>query len=148
MEFLSQYYLWIKAFHVVAFVSWMAMLFYLPRLFVYHAENIQAQQYVAIAKIQESKLYSFIGQPAMIFTLLTGLLMLGANPGLFATGGWLHTKLLFVAILLVYHFLCGHYLKAFARGTCKKSGKFFRVFNEVPTLCLIVIAICAVTKSF
>ncbi|PAF48228.1 TIGR00701 family protein [Helicobacter sp. 12S02232-10] len=148
MEFLSQYYLWIKALHVIAFVSWMAMLFYLPRLFVYHIENSQTQDYVKIVKLQERRLYSFIGQPAMILTVITGALMISIHPELFSTGGWLHLKLLFVVILLFYHFLCGHYVKTLEYGVCKKSGKFFRIFNEVPTLCLIVIVICAVTKSF
>ncbi|PAF41112.1 protoporphyrinogen oxidase HemJ [Helicobacter sp. 11S03491-1] len=148
MEFLSTYYLWIKAIHVIGFVSWMAMLFYLPRLFVYHAENKDNQSYIRIAKIQERKLYLFIGHPAMIVTILTGILMVGIQPQLFQTGGWLHVKLLFVVILLVYHFMCGRYIKAFDNDVCLRSGRFFRIFNEIPTLCLIVIVICAVTKAF
>lgn len=148
MVFLSEYYLWIKALHIIAFTSWMAMLFYLPRLFVYHAENIQNESYVKVAKVQEQKLYRFIGQPAMGFTVVTGILMISANPALFKSGGWLHLKLFFVLILLCYHFVCGGYVRAFRRDYCPKSGKFFRIFNEVPTLCLIVIAFSVVTKAF
>ncbi|PAF46210.1 TIGR00701 family protein [Helicobacter sp. 12S02634-8] len=146
MEFLDQYYLWIKAVHVIAFVSWMAMLFYLPRLFVYHTENAQVLEYVKIVRIQERKLYSFIGQPAMVVCVLTGALMLALHPTLLTSGGWLHIKLLFVLILLIYHFMCGRFVRLFAMGTTKRSGKFFRFFNEVPTLCLFVIAFCAVVQ--
>lgn len=146
MEFLNEYYLWIKSIHIIAFVSWMAMLFYLPRIFVYHSENRLNQAYSDIAKIQERKLYSFIGKPAMLLTLVSGILMISAHPWLFQTGGWLHTKLLFVVFLLIYHFMCGYYVKAFQKDNCQKSGKFFRLFNEIPTLCLIVIVICAVIK--
>lgn len=146
MEFLNEYYLWIKALHIIAFVSWMAMLFYLPRIFVYHAENHLNQSYSDIAKVQERKLYSFIGNPAMLLTLITGILMISAHPYLFKMGIWLHIKLLFVVFLLVYHFVCGYYVRAFQKDSVQKSGKFFRLFNEIPTLCLVVIVICAVIK--
>ncbi|PAF50524.1 protoporphyrinogen oxidase HemJ [Helicobacter sp. 13S00477-4] len=148
MDFLSGYYLWIKALHVIGVVSWMAMLFYLPRLFVYHIENIQNQGYIGVVKIQERKLYVFIGQPAMALTLITGILMVFIQPQLFSTGAWLHVKLLFVAILLIFHFICGYYVRVLCNDKCNRSGKFFRIFNEVPTICLIVIVVCAVTKVF
>lgn len=148
MDLLGEYYLWIKALHVVAFTSWMSMLFYLPRLFVYHAENIQNDGYTQIVKIQQEKLYRFIGQPAMGLTLITGILMLSANPTLFKSGGWLHLKLFFVVILVCYHFVCGGYVRAFKKDSCARSAKFFRFFNEIPTLCLIVIAFSVVTKAF
>ncbi|MDO7253092.1 protoporphyrinogen oxidase HemJ [Helicobacter cappadocius] len=146
MEILNQYYLWIKAVHIIAFVSWMAMLFYLPRIFVYHVENQSNQSYTNVAKVQERKLYSFIGKPAMLLTLITGILMISINPELFRSGSWLHIKLLFVVFLLIYHFMCGYYVRAFQNDRCEKSGKFFRVFNEIPTLCLVVIVVCAVIK--
>lgn len=146
MEFLNEYYLWIKSIHIIAFVSWMAMLFYLPRIFVYHCENKLNQSYTDIAKIQERKLYSFIGKPAMLVTLISGILMISAHPWLFKTGGWLHIKLLFVVFLLIYHFMCGYYVRVFQKDSCQRSGKFFRLFNEIPTLCLVVIVICAVIK--
>ncbi|PAF53219.1 TIGR00701 family protein [Helicobacter sp. 13S00482-2] len=146
MEILSEYYSWIKVMHIIAFVSWMAMLFYLPRIFVYHSENRSNKSYTDIAKVQERKLYSFIGKPAMVLTLITGILMIAINPTLFKMGAWLHLKLLFVVFLLIYHFVCGYYLKRFKDDRCEKSGIFFRIFNEIPTLCLIVITICAVIK--
>lgn len=146
MEFLNEYYLWIKSVHIIAFVSWMAMLFYLPRIFVYHCENKSNHSYSDIAKIQERKLYSFIGRPAMLLTLISGILMISVHPWLFKTGGWLHIKLLFVVFLLIYHFMCGHYIREFQKDSCQRSGKFFRLFNEIPTLCLVVIVICAVIK--
>lgn len=146
MEFLNEYYLWIKSLHIVAFVSWMAMLFYLPRIFVYHSENHLNKSYSDIAKIQEKKLYSFIGKPAMILTLISGILMISVHPYLFKTGSWLHVKLLFVVFLLVYHFMCGYYVHVFQNDSCQRSGRFFRLFNEIPTICLVVIVICAVIK--
>ncbi|AFI03592.1 protoporphyrinogen oxidase HemJ [Helicobacter cetorum] len=148
MGILSEYFLWIKAFHVVAFVSWMAMLFYLPRLFVYHAENAHKKEFVEIVKVQEKKLYTFIGAPAMGFTLITGILMLLANPMLFKSGGWLHAKLLLVAFLLIYHFFCKKCMRELANDPNKRGGKFYRVFNEVPTILLIGIVILVVIKPF
>ncbi len=106
MEFLSGYFLWVKAFHVIAVISWMAALFYLPRLFVYHAENAHKKEFVGVVQIQEKKLYSFIASPAMGFTLITGILMLLIEPTLFKSGGWLHAKLVLVVLLLAYHFYC------------------------------------------
>lgn len=143
---LNDYYLWIKAIHIISIVCWMAMLFYLPRLFIYHCENKDNKSYTDIVKIQEQKLYNFIGQPAMLLTLVSGILMILSNPDLFKSGIWLHIKLTFVVILIVYHFLCGRYVKTLALGINTKSSKFFRIFNEIPTICLIIIVICAVIK--
>lgn len=106
MGFLNGYFLWVKAFHVIAVISWMAALFYLPRLFVYHAENAHKKEFVGVVQIQEKKLYSFIASPAMGFTLITGILMLLIEPTLFKSGGWLHAKLALVVLLLAYHFYC------------------------------------------
>ncbi|WP_104747483.1 protoporphyrinogen oxidase HemJ [Helicobacter cetorum] len=148
MGFLSEYFLWIKAFHIIALISWMAMLFYLPRLFVYHAENAHTKEFVEIVKVQEKKLYTFIGSPAMGFTLITGILMLLANPGFLKSGGWLHAKLLLVALLLIYHFYCKKCMRELEKDPTKRSGKFYRAFNEVPTILLIGIVILVVIKPF
>ncbi|AFI05886.1 protoporphyrinogen oxidase HemJ [Helicobacter cetorum] len=148
MGFLNEYFLWIKAFHIIAVVSWMAALFYLPRLFVYHAENAHKNEFVEIIKIQEKKLYTFISSPAMGFTLITGILMLLANPLLFKSGGWLHAKLLLVLLLLIYHFYCKKCMRDLAKDPSKRSGKFYRIFNEVPTILLIGIVILVVVKPF
>lgn len=139
-------YLFLKALHIVAFSSWMAMLFYLPRLFVYHTEHKDKKDYTDVIKIQESKLYYFIGTPAITITIITGLAMIALNLDLFKSGGWLHLKLLFAFALIVYHFDCGRHLKNLKNDIYKKSGKFFRFYNEFPTLCIFVIAFSAIFK--
>ena len=142
-----QYYNWVLAFHVMSFVSWMAMLFYQPRLYVYHKEHEQnGACFTDVIKIQEEKLYSFIGVPAMWATIISGLLMIYLNPGLFESGIWLHIKLTAAVMLIVYHFSLGYFKEKLKAGTCTKSGKFFRAYNEVPTLLMIVIVIMVVIK--
>lgn len=140
------YYLYIKALHVVAFVSWMAVLFYLPRLFVYHTENKDNKDFVKVIKIQEDRLYYFIGTPAIIITIITGLIMIALNVSMFQTGGWLHVKLLFAFLLVIYHFDCGRRLKQLSNDVYLKSGKFYRMYNEIPTIALFVIAFAAILK--
>lgn len=142
MEVSMDWYSWLKFFHILAFVSWMAMLFYIPRLFVYHAEHLENQGFCEVVKIQERKLYYFIGYPAMIATLISGGALVEVLGGGEMMKGaiWLHIKFTCVMLLVGYHLLCGYYMKQFAKGQCKKSGKFFRIFNEIPTLLLIVIA--------
>ena len=142
------YYNWILAFHVMSLISWMAMLFYLPRLFVYHAEHAHNSGFVEVIKIQEHKLYHFIGVPAMWATVISGVTMIALNPGLFQSGVWLHVKLTAALLLIVYHFTLGRYVKAFKEDSCTKSGKFFRAYNEVPTLLMIFIVIMVVVKPF
>lgn len=142
-----EYYLYIKIFHYLAFISWMAMLFYLPRLFVYHAENIQNVGFVEVVKIQEEKLYKYIGNPAMVSTLLSGIAMMAINPAIFS-GGWLHAKIVLIILLLGYHFSLKHYMIEFKNSRCQKSGKFFRWYNEVPTIVMIFIITLIVLKPF
>lgn len=146
MEALMGYYNHIKALHVVAFVSWMAVLFYLPRLFVYHTENKDKADFVKVVKRQEDKLYHFIGTPAITITIITGLLMIALNPGMFSTGMWLHIKLLFAFFLIIYHFDCGRRLKQLKNDIYRTSGKFYRFYNEIPTIMLFVIAFSAILK--
>lgn len=149
MEFFSEHYLGIKALHLIALISWMAMLFYLPRLFVYHTENIHNSEFVKIVQIQEKRLYTFIGLPALIVTFASGAgLVLADFPHIFQGNGWFHAKLSIVLLLLAYHLLCGAFMRSLANGNCKKSGKFFRIFNEVPTLMLIIIVVLVVLKPF
>lgn len=139
-------YLVIKALHVVAFTAWMAVLFYLPRLFVYHTEHKEKGEFVEVIKIQENKLYYFIGTPAIIATIVTGLIMIFLNLDLFKSGGWLHLKLLFAFLLIIFHFDCGRHLKNLHAGNYVKSGKFFRFYNELPTIALFFIAFSAILK--
>ncbi len=141
-----EYYNWILAFHVMSFMSWMAMLFYQPRLYVYHREHADNEGFVEVVKIQENKLYSFIGVPAMWATILSGTAMIALNPALFKSGMWLHIKLTAALLLVAYHFSLGWFKKRLHDGSCTKSGKFFRAYNEVPTILMIVIVIMVVVK--
>ena len=141
-----EYYLWIKAFHIMSVISWMAMLFYLPRLFVYHAEHRENKGFVDVVKIQEHKLYYFIGVPAFWASVLSGGAMIALSPEMFRSGMWLHIKLTAALLLVLYHFSLRKFLIAFKEDRCTKSGKFFRIYNEVPTILMIVIVIMAVVK--
>ena len=143
-----EYYSWILTFHVMAFMSWMAMLFYLPRLFVYHIEHGDKKDFVEVVKIQEYKLYKYIGLPAFWATLLSGVAMLILNPILFKTGGWLHAKLLMVVFLTAYSFSLEYFRVKLANNECKLSGKFFRAYNEVPTFLSILLVTYVVVKTF
>ncbi|WP_454782373.1 protoporphyrinogen oxidase HemJ [Legionella sp. WA2022007384] len=135
----------IKAFHIIAMVAWFAGLFYLPRLFVYHADT-QDETSLTRFKIMERRLYYGITWPAAILTTLLGLWLLSYNPSYYMSAGWMHAKLSLVIVLWIYHLLCGHYLKAFARHQNKKKSRFFRLYNEFPTLLLIGIVILVVVK--
>ncbi len=137
--------LFIKAFHIIAMVAWFAGLFYLPRLFVYHTDAHDETSIVRF-KIMERRLYYGITWPAAILTTLLGIWLLSYNPEYYLKAGWMHAKLTLVVILWIYHVLCGHYLKAFAQDKNQKSSRFFRVYNEMPTLLLIGIVILAVVK--
>ncbi|HEY6609900.1 MAG TPA: protoporphyrinogen oxidase HemJ [Pseudomonas sp.] len=140
-------YLWLKALHIIAIVCWFAGLFYLPRLFVYHAMSEDAPSRERFC-IMERKLYRGIMIPSMIATLVFGIWMLALNPGLFASGGWLHAKLALVVLLIGYHHGCGALLKRFARGDNQRGHVFYRWFNEVPVLFLLAIVILVVVKPF
>ena len=141
-------YYYIKVIHIVALVSWMAMLFYLPRLLVYHAEHRENKGFCEVVAIQERKLFLMIGYPAMIGTLISGVLMIYLEPSLLQSGGWLHAKLLIVALLILYHFSLSCFAKKLQQGTCQKSGRFFRLYNEIPTIALIIITILVILKPF
>ena len=140
-------YLWLKALHLIAVVCWFAGLFYLPRLFVYHAMS-EDQPSRERFKVMERKLYRGIMVPSMIATLVCGLWMIALNPALFATGGWLHAKLALVVLLIGYHHVCGAQLKRFARDANTRGHVFYRWFNEVPVLFLIAIVILVIVKPF
>lgn len=140
-------YLWLKALHIIAMVCWFAGLFYLPRLFVYHAMSEDAPSRERFC-VMERKLYRGIMLPSMIATLLFGIGMLSINPGLFASGGWLHAKLALVLVLIGYHHVCGAQLKRFARGENQRGHVFYRWFNEFPVLLLLGIVILVVVKPF
>jgi putative membrane protein len=129
-------------------MSWMAMLFYLPRLFVYHVEHAEKQEFVEVVKIQEYKIYKYIGLPAFWATLISGVVMLYLNPILFETGLWLDAKLFVLLLLSLYSFSLEYFRVQLACNLCTKSGKFFRAYNEVPTLLSILIVTYVIVKSF
>jgi putative membrane protein len=139
--------LWVKAFHVVAVICWFAAMFYLPRLFVYHAlcEDTPGKERF---KVMERKLYRGIMTPSMVLTVLLGIWTMSYNTAYYMASGWMHAKLTCVALLLVYHVMCGHYLKAFRDDRNQKTHKFFRIFNELPVLLLVIIVILVVVKPF
>jgi putative membrane protein len=141
-----EYYSWILAFHVMSFVSWMAMLFYLPRLFIYHRENAETKAFTDIVEVQEYKLFKYIGVPAMWATVLSGALMLYLNSGIFSAGVWMHVKLFLLAFLLAYHISLGKIRIIMIDNPHFKSSKWLRVYNEVPTLLMIFIVIMVVVK--
>lgn len=139
--------LWLKALHVIAVVCWFAGLFYLPRLFVYHAEAEDALGRERF-KVMERKLYRGIMWPSLVLTVVAGVWMLGLNWDYYRTQGWLHAKLALVVLLVAYHFACGHYLRAFAADRNTRSHVFYRVFNELPVLALVAIVILVIVRPF
>jgi len=139
-------YLWIKALHLISIVTWFAALFYLPRLFVYHAlseDQVSRDRF----KIMERKLYRGIMTPSMIAVLVFGFWLAFLNPSLFKSG-WMHAKLTLVFLLIGYHHMCLAYMKKFANDANTKSHVFYRWFNEVPVLILIAVICLAVVKPF
>lgn len=137
--------LWVKAFHIIAMVAWFAALFYLPRLFVYHAlseDRIGRERF----KVMERKLYRGIGTPAMVVTVALGVWTASFNWSYYATATWFWIKMALVAVLLVYHFTCGVYVRRFAADEVTHGHVFFRWFNEFPVLVLISVVLLVVLK--
>lgn len=147
---MMEYYTWILTFHIMAFMSWMAMLFYQPRLYVYHVENMSKKDFVEVVKIQEYKMYKYIGLPAEIATILSGIWMLIINPYLLdlEASAFMYAKIVVLLILIAYSHSLEYFRKQLENGTCTKSGNFFRAYNEVPTLLSILIVGYVITKTF
>jgi putative membrane protein len=144
-------YYWFKAFHLIGVVVWFAGLFYLVRLFVYHAEaSEQPEPAQTILKnqyqIMEKRLYHIITTPGMVVTVAMAIALLTTEPEVLKDG-WLHIKLAFVAALVVYHFYCGRIMRQLAAGKCNWSGQHFRALNEAPTVLLVAIVLLAVFKN-
>ncbi len=136
--------LWVKAFHIVFMVTWFAGLFYLPRLFVYHAMTEDAAGRERF-KLMERKLYYGIMAPGAVLTIAFGLwLWLGYD----RTGGWMHAKLVLVAALVAYHLWCGKLLNDFKNDRNTRNHVWYRWFNEFPVVALIAIVVLAVVKPF
>ena len=144
---MDEYYQYFRFLHYVFFVSWMAVLFYQPRLYVYHAENADKPDFVRVVEVMEYKMYKYIGYPAIIGSFATCALILASMPDLLKSG-YIHLKLTVVVIMAAYHFSLGYFMKALKNGTCKKDGMFFRAYNEVPTVGLLIIIWLIVFKPF
>jgi putative membrane protein len=138
-------YLWLKAFHIIFTVAWFAGLFYIFRLFVYHAKFKDRKEMCEAYALMERKLLYVIMHPAMALTILFGFLLIAQNPAVLSAA-WFRAKLLLVLFLVVYQVFAGITHKRFARGDFFLSEKACRVINEVPTLLLIGIVILAVVK--
>jgi putative membrane protein len=139
------YYFLFKSLHLISVVSWMAGLLYLPRIFVYHSEASHESQ-KDIFKIMEKKLYNYIMMPAMLLSWLFGILLLHSITLSVLFELWMQIKIVAVIILTYYHFTLGKYLNDFAIDKNEKTSKFFRIYNEIPTIVLIVVIFTVVFK--
>ena len=142
----QDHYLLIKSLHIIRMVAWMAGLFYLPRLYAYHADVAKDSDQDALFQLMERRLLKVITTPAMIATFFFGGMML-TIPGALS-GGWIHAKLGLVLILSGFHGACAAWRKSFVGGYNTKSSKFYRMINEVPTVLLIGIVLLAIMKPF
>ena len=140
------YYLLFKSLHLIAVISWMAGLLYLPRIFVYHAENNTEKNTSEIFKIMERRLMFYIMTPAMILSWFFGIFLILINEISITLNLWVQTKLFLVVLLTIYHLFLGYYLRKFALDQNKKSAKFFRIINEIPTILLILIIFVIIYK--
>ena len=139
-------YLLFKSLHLIAVISWMAGLLYLPRIFVYHVENFEKDQATEIFETMERKLYNYIMMPAMLLSWLFGMLLIHSLGFNVFSELWMQLKTALVVILTFYHFLLGKYLGEFAIDSNTKPSKYFRIINEVPTIILIVVVFLVIFK--
>ena len=138
-------YLLFKSLHLIAVISWMAGLLYLPRIFVYHSE-VSHQFQNDVFKTMERKLYNYIMMPAMLLSWLFGVLLIHSLGFSVFLELWMQIKITLVSILTFYHFLLGKYLSDFAIDSNEKSSKFYRAINEIPTIILIIVVFVVVFK--
>jgi putative membrane protein len=144
---INMLFLYLKAFHLIAVVCWFAALFYLPRLFVYHAMSEDTPSRERF-KIMERKLYRGIMTPSAIATVVLGFWMLSLNRDYYSTVLWIKIKLVLVILLVCYHAACGYFVRQFAEDKNTRSHTFFRFFNEAPVVLLIAIVLLAVLRPF
>ena len=139
-------YLLFKSLHLIAVISWMAGLLYLPRIFVYHVENYEKKEATEIFEIMERKLYFYIMRPAMILSWFFGIILISIIGFDLMTSLWVQIKLIIVLLLSIYNEYLGKCLKSLKEKTNKRSSKFFRIINEVPTILLILIVFIVIFK--
>ena len=140
------YYLLFKSLHLIAVISWMVGLLYLPRIFVYHVENSEKKETTEIFEVMEKRLYFYIMRPAMILSWLFGIILIYINGIDIFSQLWMHIKLGLVVVLTIYHEYLGICLKSLKLKTNTKTSKFFRIINEVPTIILIFIIFIVIFK--
>jgi len=138
--------LWLKAFHIIFVVCWFAGLFYLPRIFVYFAASEQESVRAQLA-VMARRLYRFV-TPFMVLAIGFGAAMIVKNPSYYLESNWMRLKLAAVALLVVYHLICGHYVRAIITKRDRHGHVYFRFFNEIPVLFLFGIVLLAVLKPF
>ena len=136
--------LWLKAFHIIAIVAWFAALFYLPRLFVYHAMPENKASW-SVFCVMEHKLYYYIMYPAGLMTTLSGYGLIFLRP-IFHSANWMHVKLFLVLLLWIFHLICGHFLRLAKQQALPNNHVFFRWFNEFPTIILIITVCLAILQ--
>lgn len=137
--------LWIKAFHIMAVICWFSAIFYLPRLFVYHAmseDQVSKDRFT----IMESKLFWGIMTPSAVATIILGVWLIAGSPDYYLSAPWMHAKLALVALLLVYHWVCWYFFDKLKTDSTVRSHRYFRVFNEVPIFMMVPIVILVVVK--
>ena len=139
-------YLLFKSLHLIAVVSWMAGLLYLPRIFVYHVENKKKKEVSEIFILMEKRLYNYIMRPAMLLTWVFGLVLIYLIGFEVFSNLWMQIKIVLILILSIYHEYLGKCLLALKDGTNVKSSKFFRIINEIPTVILIIVVFLAIFK--
>ena len=144
---MDAYYDWFKAGHVISVIAWMAGILYLPRLFSYHTEVKNGSSEDKRFHIMEERLLRIIMNPAMVFTIVFGLLMASIY-GWFNFGFWFHIKVLFVLLMAMFHMFLAYCRKKFITGKNNYSKNFYRIINEVPTIMMIIIVILVVVKPF
>lgn len=142
-----EHYLWMKAGHIIAMVAWMAGMFYLPRLYVYHAAAPKGGELSETLKVMERRLLRIILNPAMIATWIFGGLMLWANPTLMQEG-WIHVKLTALLMMQIIHALLARHRKQFLRDANPHSQRYYRILNEMPTLLLFLIVVMVIVRPF
>lgn len=139
-------YRWVLVGHIISLISWMAAIFYLPRLFVYHSDAEAGSEHSEVLKIMERRLLKTIMTPAMIAAWVFGLwlVVLGDH----FTSGWFHAKLFLVVLMSSFHMACARWVKDFSRDENHKSARYFRIANEIPTVLMILIVILVIVKPF
>ena len=145
-NFILENYLFFKAFHIISIISWMAGLLYLPRIFVYHTKVNYNSESDKLFKLMEKKLLKFIMLPALISSLITGIILIYIIG--MKDNTWLHIKLVFVFCLIFIHHLMAKYAKSFANNQNVHSEKFFRIFNEIPAIIMIIIVFLVIYQNF